>query len=164
MEKGLSLPVRDSFADNGDVDSMEAGGVGIDPVSDGLVDAPGVGDLVGLASVFWPADDDEGDDSFCPHEARTLFSTLTVSSRNIRDNWSLYPGQALDSRTHCVHSGCLLSHCNSTVSCREHTPLVSKHHDKDQNIHCACQSKCAATNGASPIEHESLGEDPGVHC
>lgn len=55
------------------------------------------------------ADDDE-DDSFCPHDARTLFSTLTVSSRNINDNWSLYPGQALDNRTHCVHSGCLLSH------------------------------------------------------
>lgn len=102
--------MRDTFNAIGDVDSMEAGGVGIDAASDWL--GLDVVDFVGFVVVLEDpdADADEDDDSLCPHEARTLFSTLTVSSRNINDNWSLYPGQALDNRTHCVHSGCLLSH------------------------------------------------------
>lgn len=90
--------------------SLEAGGVGINAVSDRLLDALGEGDFVGLVVALVDPDVDAADDSFCPHEARTRFSTLTVSSLNIKDNWSLYPGQALDKRTHCVHSGCLLSH------------------------------------------------------
>lgn len=117
-EKGLLLLVREDLCDIGDVDSMEAGGVGIDNDSDRLVDAAGMIDLEGLGAtlLLWPEAVDAIDESFWPHEARTLFSTLTVSSRNIKDSWSRYPGQALDSRTHCVHSGCLLSHYSLAVS------------------------------------------------
>lgn len=104
--------MREPLIRIGDEDSLEGGGVGIDADSDRLLDVLGVGDCVVLAVVFEDPGVDAVDDSFCPHEARTRFSTLTVSSRNINDNWSLYPGQALDNRTHCVHSGCLLSHYN----------------------------------------------------
>lgn len=119
-DRGLSLLVREAFIDVGEVDSMEAGGVGIDADSDVLLDVLGVGDFAGLAVDFEDPGVDVVDDSVCPHEARTLFSTLTVSSRNIKDNWSLYPGQALDNRTHCVHSGCLLSHLIRRLRHPEH--------------------------------------------
>lgn len=95
---------------------MDAGGVGIDVGSAALLndDPGGV-----MASVLLPvAHADEAGavvgESSSPHEARTLFSTLTVSSRNISESWSRYPGHALESRAHCVHSGCLLSHCKAS--------------------------------------------------
>lgn len=76
------------FDDTGDVLSMEAGGVGngVPPL-----DGPG-GDVdflllaVGLLTVGQAEDDVLVGDSFKPHEARTLFSTLTVSSRNINES------------------------------------------------------------------------------
>lgn len=97
------------LVDIGDVDAVEAGGVGND---DGLRFFVGAAefDLLPLAGADCVEVEEDGDVSFNPQEARTLFSTLTVSSRNINDNWSLYPGHAFDNRTHCVHSGCLLSH------------------------------------------------------
>jgi hypothetical protein len=36
--------------------------------------------------------------------------TLVLSSRNINDSWSRYPGHCLRTRMHCVHCGCTLSH------------------------------------------------------
>lgn len=91
---------------------MDAGGVGNGVPA---LDGPG-GEVDFLLLTFGQAEDDDVGDSFKPHEARTRFSTFTVSSRNISESWSLYPGQALESRRHCVHSGCRLSHCSRLVS------------------------------------------------
>lgn len=84
------------LVDVGDVDAMEQGGVGIDDglrflvvdVAEPFDDRPA---LVGAGCVEGLEEEEEDDDevSFSPHEARTLFSTLTVSSRNIKDSWSL---------------------------------------------------------------------------
>lgn len=75
--------------DLGDAEVTDSGGVGIDAGSDVLDDAAGLGDFAFRREVAWEAlDDDDAaeDDSFKPHEARTLFSTLTVSSLNINDS------------------------------------------------------------------------------
>lgn len=77
--------------DIGDVDAIEAGGVGIDDGLRFLADVAEPLDLPALpgAACEEVLEEEEGDVSFSPQEARTLFSTLTVSSRNINDNWSL---------------------------------------------------------------------------
>lgn len=88
----LLVPV--DLIDIGDADAVEAGGVGID---DGLrlfVGATEAFDLppLGWADCVGALEEEEGVEeevSFNPQEARTLFSTLTVSSRNINDSWSL---------------------------------------------------------------------------
>lgn len=87
------------LVDAGDVDAMEQGGVGIDDglrflavdVAEPFDDRPalvGAGCEEGLEEEEEEEEDDD-EVSFSPHEARTLFSTLTVSSRNIKDSWSL---------------------------------------------------------------------------
>lgn len=107
------------LVDFGDVDETDSGGVGIDTGSAPLDDPAGLTDFVLLRGTIWEVSEEvdaADEESLKPHEARTLFSTLTVSSLNINDSWSLYPGHALDNRTHCVHSGCLLSHYVVPVS------------------------------------------------
>lgn len=74
------------------MDKTEAGGVGIDDAPDlavGAIDA----DLLVLAGALWEAllevivEVDEADAaSLMPQDARTLFSTLTVSSLNIKES------------------------------------------------------------------------------
>lgn len=36
--------------------------------------------------------------------------TLLLSSRNIKESWSRYPGHFFATRMHCEHSGLFLSH------------------------------------------------------
>ena len=45
-----------------------------------------------------------------PHCACAFWITLVLSSRNISDSWSLYPGHFLPTRMHWEHSGRTLSH------------------------------------------------------
>lgn len=79
--------------DIGDVDAVEAGGVGIDDGLRFFVNVAEPLDLPALAGAAFEEvleeEEDDDDVSFSPQEARTLFSTLTVSSRNINDSWSL---------------------------------------------------------------------------
>lgn len=86
----LSYRVREDLVDFGDVDSMDAGGVGIDADSDLRDDAAGLVAFAVLLEAFCePQEEDDDpcdDESFSPHEARTLFSTLTVSSLNISES------------------------------------------------------------------------------
>lgn len=49
-------------------------------------------------------------DSPTPHCACAFCITLLLSSRNMRDSWSRYPGHLLPTRMHCEHSGFTLSH------------------------------------------------------
>lgn len=81
--------MRIDLADLGDVEANDSGGVGMDAGSDALDDAAGLGDFAFRREARWEASEDDDaaeDDSFSPQEARTLFSTLTVSSLNINDN------------------------------------------------------------------------------
>lgn len=82
------LLVSADRVDIGDVDTTEAGGVGIDDGLRFFVDAAETLDLPALAGAACGEvlEGDDGDVSFNPQEARTLFSTLTVSSRNINDS------------------------------------------------------------------------------
>lgn len=76
----------------GDVEAVDAGGVGIDEGLRRFVEEAEAVDLPPRAAAAWGGgleeEDDDGEASVIPHEARTLFSTLTVSSRNINDSWS----------------------------------------------------------------------------
>lgn len=100
----------------GDAEANEDGGVDTYNDPDVAVDAMEADLLVlagpwrGVTSDDAEADDDDASPSSAPQDARTLFSTLTVSSRNISESWSRYPGHPLDTRMHCVHSGWRLSH------------------------------------------------------
>ena len=64
-------------------------------------------------------DSPDSDSSVTPHWACAFWMTLVLSSRNINDSWSRYPGHGLRTRTHCVHCGWTLSHCRYTGSARE---------------------------------------------
>ena len=55
-------------------------------------------------------DSPDSDGSATPHWACAFCMTLVLSSRNINDSWSRYPGHVLRTRTHCVHCGWALSH------------------------------------------------------
>lgn len=84
------------LVDIGEVDAVDAGGVGIDGELRLFVDAVEATGLPALAAAACVGgllplleEEEEEDVSFNPQEARTRFSTLTVSSRNINDSWSL---------------------------------------------------------------------------
>lgn len=88
----LLVPV--DLVDIGDVDAVEAGGVGIDDELRFFVDVVEALDLPALAGaaceglllLLEEEEEEEEDVSFSPQDARTRFSTLTVSSRNINDS------------------------------------------------------------------------------
>jgi hypothetical protein len=52
-----------------------------------------------------PDDSPISEDSPTPHWACAFCMTLVLSSRNIKDSWSRYPGHCFRTRTHCVHWG-----------------------------------------------------------
>ena len=103
------------LGETGDAGAYED--VGVDTYNDPEVAEDAMEDdlltLAGPCRAVASVDDEADDDAFPsspPQEARTLFSTFTVSSRNISESWSRYPGHTLDTRMHCVHSGWRLSH------------------------------------------------------
>lgn len=114
---GEDLPplTRGELGDVGEAEANE--GDGVDAYNDPDVAEDAIEDDLLVfarpfrteASVDEEADDDATPSSH-PQEARTFFSTFTVSSRNISESWSRYPGHTFDTRIHCVHSGCRLSH------------------------------------------------------
>lgn len=107
--------MRGEVGETGDLEACE--GEGVDTCNDPDVAEDAMEEdllvLAGPCRTARSADDEADDEAFPsspPQEARTLFSTFTVSSRNISDSWSRYPGHTLDTRMHCVHSGWRLSH------------------------------------------------------
>lgn len=93
----LSLILGSDWVDIGDDENNEAGGVGIDAALVFAFDGMDADLLVTLTAALREAlreallgamdevDEDE-DVSLMPQDARTLFSTLTVSSLNIKDS------------------------------------------------------------------------------
>src|SRR5690348_8190868 len=79
---------------------VAGGGVAVSDTNDRLLVEDGGVDVGEEA-----ADSPNSDNSATPHWACAFCMTLVLSSRNINESWSRYPGHCLRTRTHCVHCG-----------------------------------------------------------